>query len=85
MTLSQRDEAILTFERSWWTEPGPKELAVAQHFQLTMSEYHEILSGLIEDGDAMELDPLVVRRLRRTRDKRRRERADRHSVGGGES
>jgi len=85
MTMSQRDEAILAFERSWWTEPGPKEVAVAQRFQLTMSEYQEALSGFIDDPDAMELDPMVVRRLRRARDKRRQELADRRSAGGGES
>ena len=28
MALSDRERAILDFERSWWTESGPKELAI---------------------------------------------------------
>ncbi|MCU1449384.1 MAG: hypothetical protein JWP02_1554, partial [Acidimicrobiales bacterium] len=28
MALSDRERAILDFERSWWAEPGPKELAI---------------------------------------------------------
>jgi len=83
MTLSPRDEAILEFESSWWTEPGPKEVAVALRFQLTMAEYTEALGRLIDDEDALDAGPMVVRRLRRARDKRRQDRAI-ASAGGGE-
>jgi hypothetical protein len=84
MTLSPCDQAILEFEGSWWTEPGPKEVAVAHCFQLTMGEYHEALARLIDDSDALEFDPLAVRRLRRARDRRRQGRSQETSVGGGE-
>ena len=35
MALSERDRAILDFERTWWAEPGPKELAIRQRFDLS--------------------------------------------------
>lgn len=82
MTLSPRDQAILEFERSWWTEPGSKEMAVAQRFALTMGEYHEALSRMIDDEAAIEFDELVVRRLARQRDRRRQVRTQAVSAGG---
>lgn len=82
MTLSPRDRLILEFERSWWTEPGPKEAAVARRFSLTMAEYQEALTRLIDDHTAADVDELVVRRLRRQRDRRRAERTQIASAGG---
>src|SRR5205085_7024563 len=32
MALSDRERAIIDFERSWWAEPGPKELAIRERF-----------------------------------------------------
>jgi hypothetical protein len=74
MALSDRDRAIIDFERSWWTEPGPKEAAIRVRFDLSATRYYQILNDLLESPDALEYDPLVVRRLRRMRDRRRRAR-----------
>jgi hypothetical protein len=74
MALSDRDRAIIDFERSWWTEPGPKEGAIRLRFELSATRYYQILNELLESPDALEYDPLVVRRLRRMRDRRRRAR-----------
>jgi hypothetical protein len=74
MALSDRDRAILDFERSWWTEPGPKEVAIRDRFDLSAARYYQVLSGLLESQEAAAYDPLVVRRLRRLRDRRRRAR-----------
>jgi len=74
MALSDRDRAILDFERSWWTEPGPKELAIRERFDLSPTRYYQVLNELLDCGDALAYDPLVVRRLRRMRDRRRRAR-----------
>jgi len=60
--LSPLQVSILEFERSWWSEDQPKHEAIADRFA--------------ESDDALEHDPLVVRRLRRMRDRRRRERFD---------
>ena len=81
MALSERDKAILDFERSWWAEPGPKELAIRQRFDLSATRYYQVLGALLESPDAADYDPLVVRRLRRLRDRRRRARYEGRSAG----
>jgi hypothetical protein len=82
MALSERDRAILDFERSWWTEAGPKELAIRDRFDLSPTRYYQVLNELLESVDALAYDPLVVRRLRRMRDRRRRARFEGRSAGG---
>jgi uncharacterized protein DUF3263 len=79
--LTDRDKAILDFERSWWSEPGPKETAIRERFELSPTRYYEILNQLLEDPEAMDYDPLVVRRLRRLRDRRRRQRYEGRTIG----
>ena len=74
MPLSDRDRAILDFERSWWTLDGPKEAAIRDRFGLSAARYRQLLYALLEREDADAYDPLVVRRLRRQRDRRRRAR-----------
>lgn len=81
MPLSDRDRAILDFERSWWLEPGPKELAIRARFDLSPTRYYQILHELLESPEAIAYDPLVVRRLRRLRDRRRRARYEGRSAG----
>lgn len=72
--LSDRDRSLLDFERSWWTEPGPKETAIAERFGMTTEEYMSALMRLIDDADAATYDALVVRRMQRMRDRRRQAR-----------
>jgi hypothetical protein len=81
MALSERDRAILDFERIWWNEPGPKELAIRSRFDLSPARYYQVLAELLESPEAVSYDPLVVRRLRRLRDRRRRARYEGRSAG----
>jgi hypothetical protein len=74
MELTDRDRAILDFERSWWSESGPKEAHIRDKFELSATRYYQILNELLESDAAYGYDPLVVRRLRRLRDRRRRAR-----------
>jgi hypothetical protein len=76
MALSDRDRAILDFERSWWTEAGPKDTAIRDRFELSGTRYYQLLTDLIDDQDALDYDPLLIRRLRRARDRRRRARVE---------
>ena len=76
MALSDRDRAILDFERSWWTEAGPKDTAIRERFELSGTRYYQLLNELLDDPDAYDHDPLLVRRLRRQRDRRRRARIE---------
>lgn len=82
MGLSERDRAILDFERTWWSEPGPKESGIRVRFGLSPARYYRVLAGLLESTEAVDYDPLVVRRLRRLRDRRRRARFEGRSAGG---
>ncbi|MGH9156082.1 MAG: DUF3263 domain-containing protein [Acidimicrobiales bacterium] len=82
MALTSRGKAILDFERSWWTEDGPKEVAIKRQFALSSGRYYQLLSELLDSADALSYDPLVVRRLRRLRDRRRRARYEGRSAGG---
>jgi hypothetical protein len=76
MALTERDRAILDFERSWWTEAGPKDTAIRDRFELSGTRYYQLLNELVDDPEAYAHDPLLVRRLRRQRDRRRRARVE---------
>ncbi|MEO6318816.1 MAG: DUF3263 domain-containing protein [Acidimicrobiales bacterium] len=76
MALTDRDRAILDFERSWWTEAGPKDTAIRERFELSGTRYYQLLTELLDDPDALDHDPLLVRRLRRVRERRRRARVE---------
>ena len=74
MALTQRDREILDFERTWWDSPAPKDVQVLERFELSATRYQQLLTVLLEDEAAMAYDPLVVRRLQRQRERRRRAR-----------
>jgi Protein of unknown function (DUF3263) len=76
MALTDRDRAILDFERSWWTESGPKDTAIRDRFELSGTRYYQLLTELLDDPEALEYDPLLIRRLRRMRERRRRARIE---------
>ncbi len=76
MALTDRDRAILDFERTWWREPGSKEAAIRQRFAVSPTRYYQVLGVLLASPEALAYDPLVVRRLRRLRVDRRRARIE---------
>lgn len=67
---------MLEFERSWWNHDEPKDVLIRARFQCSADEYYAELNELLEQPEAMEHDPLVVRRLARHRVRRRRARMD---------
>jgi hypothetical protein len=75
--LSQRDRDILEFERHWWKYAGAKEQAVRDKFDMSSTRYYQVLNALIDRPEALEADPLLVRRLRRLRASRQRQRSAR--------
>ena len=82
MPLSGRDRDVLDFEQSWWTVGGRKQDAIRERFGLSATRYRQILASLIESPEAAAYDPLVVRRLRRARDERRRARYEGRPADG---
>jgi hypothetical protein len=75
--LSERDQEILAFERQWWKYAGAKESAVRDKFGMSSTRYYQVLNALIDRPEALEADPLLVRRLRRLRAARQRQRSAR--------
>ncbi|REE96409.1 DUF3263 domain-containing protein [Thermomonospora umbrina] len=76
-SLSERDRGILAFERQWWKHAGAKEQAIRERFDMSATRYYQLLNLLIDRPEALEHDPMLVKRLRRTRSERRRQRAAR--------
>ena len=75
--LGDRDREILEFERHWWKYAGAKENAVREKFDMSSTRYYQVLNALIDRPEALEADPLLVRRLRRLRAARQRQRSAR--------
>lgn len=76
--LSDRDRAMLEFERQWWKFAGSKEEAIRQQFDMSGTRYFQILNDLIDRPEALAADPLLVKRLRRMRSSRQKARAARN-------
>jgi hypothetical protein len=75
--LSERDRQILAFERQWWKYAGAKEQAIRELFDMSATRYYQLLNVLIDRPEALEHDPMLVKRLRRMRSQRQRQRAAR--------
>ncbi len=75
--LSERDQQILEFERQWWKYAGAKEQAVRELFDMSATRYYQLLNALIDRPEALEADPMLVKRLRRLRSARQRARSAR--------
>lgn len=75
--LSERDEAMLAFERQWWKYAGTKEQAIRELFGMSSTRYYQLLNKLMDKQVAMRADPMLVKRLRKTRAGRRRVRGAR--------
>ena len=81
VALSEREKAILDFERSWWTEPGSKQALIRSRLDLSAARYYQLLGALVGSSEAAAYDPLVVHRLRRLRIRRRRSRFEGRPAG----
>ena len=75
--LSDTEQAILDLERLRWKYASAKEERALVELGLTPTRYHQALMALIDNPEAEAADPLLVRRLRRLRDARRRQRSSR--------
>jgi hypothetical protein len=75
--LSDRDLKILEFERQWWKYAGAKEQAMREKFDMSATRYYQALNALIDRPEALEADPMLVKRLRRLRAARQRARSAR--------
>ena len=75
--LTDRQRAILDFEKQWWKHAGAKEQAVRDLFDLSTTRYYQLLNILLDKPEALAFDPMLVKRLRRLRAARQRARSAR--------
>ncbi|MDA8439936.1 MAG: DUF3263 domain-containing protein [Propionibacterium sp.] len=73
--LSERDAAILEFERTWYRLAGPRDQEIRERFAMSTTRYFQVLNALIDTPEALQHDPLLVKRLRRLRESRQRTRS----------
>jgi len=76
-SLTERDLAVLAFERQWWKYAGAKETAIKELFDMSATRYYQVLNALIDRPEALVADPMLVKRLRRLRSSRQRTRSAR--------
>lgn len=79
MPLSDRDRAILEFEGEWRRHVGAKEEAIRAELGVSPARYYQLLGRIIDTVEALEHDPMLVKRLRRVRDAREEARLARAS------
>jgi len=81
--LSEGEMRILAFERNWWREPGAKQQAIADTLGLSSTRYYQLLNELIDRPEALRFDPVLVKRLRRQRARRKKMRSSPARGDGG--
>jgi hypothetical protein len=74
---------VLDFEAAWWRSRFAKAAAVRERFGMTLTRYHQQLDRALDRPEALEYDPMLVQRLRRLRETRRRTRFARRLGHGG--
>ncbi|SDX06781.1 Protein of unknown function [Amycolatopsis xylanica] len=75
--LSPREVEVLAFERQWFRYAGAKEQAIREKFGLSPTRYYQVLNQLLEKQEALQADPMLVKRLRKMRAARQRTRSAR--------
>ena len=73
--LDETELRLLEFERAWADRVGNREAAIRSEFGVSSARYYQMLYALIDSPIAVRHDPLLVRRLQRLRESRRRARA----------
>jgi hypothetical protein len=72
--LDDRARELLDFEREAWKLRIPKERAIRERFGFSAARYHQLLHRTVDRPQALAYDPMLVRRIRRVREARRRRR-----------
>jgi len=65
---------VLEFERSDGRRRRTKDRTIRERLGITPTRYHQLLLAALERPEALSFDPMLVSRLRRLRDARRRTR-----------
>ena len=80
-SLTERDLAMLQFEATWFNLDEDRHDAIRARFACSVEDYNLELNRVIDHPAALLADQLVVRRLRRHRERRRRTLIDGAAAG----
>lgn len=75
LDLDERSLEILDFERGWKGSRAAREQEIRERFGMSTPRYHQVLNQLLDDPAALAHDPLLVKRLRRLRERRQEARS----------
>ena len=70
--LTERQQAVLEFERRWWKFAGAKEAKIRDEFGVSAVRYYQELDAVLDMPAALAYDAVLVRRLVRLREARAR-------------
>lgn len=70
--LTDLERDVLAFERLTFHYAGAREAAIRDRFGLSAARYAQLALAVIDKPAAYAADPVLVKRLRRLRDRRRR-------------
>jgi len=68
--LTDRDRAILALEAAWPRHGGAKEETIRRTLGMSPARYYQLLDRLVDTEQALQYDPMLIRRLRRLRERR---------------
>jgi hypothetical protein len=63
---------LLDFEEKWGQHTGWKEEAIRKELGMTPARFYQLQNRIIDTAEAEQARPILVHRLRRLRDQRRR-------------
>lgn len=69
MEMTEADRAIIDFESRWGEHTAAKEDAIRTELRLTSARFYQRLGRLIDTTGAQAYAPMLVKRLRRVRDR----------------
>jgi hypothetical protein len=72
--LTDHEQALLAFEARTWRYRASRDEAIIDTFGVSPTRYQQQLNALLDDPAALAHDPVLVNRLRRVRDERKRAR-----------
>jgi hypothetical protein len=75
--LTDQERGVLVFEAQGWPSVGEKATCVHAAWGWSLTHYEQTLQHIIDLPAAVVFDPVLVNRLRRLRDQRRRARSAR--------
>lgn len=75
--LTETETAVLDFAGRTYRYQGTREADILTEFEWSLPRHSQVLDALLDRPEALAYDPLIVRRLIRLRDRRRRGRTQR--------